>query len=405
MDRPATCLVTIHGIGFQQAPEEGLPGYADELHRSLNKYLEPLLSGDPGRGGAPGAIYVRSHWPAGSNRTEAGLARLGRWDASRTSIDGSGEARLTTGDRSIAHVALVYSHLEEQGARLASLFETTARAAVYLGHYASFGNLVHTVFSDAMALAEGQSEMEQASPSLCVRRDAVSGPWHLVPGLFRPPQPHSAEQAARGRLVTLRQIENDVAAYVCRNDLRERLRGFVREALLRLAARKDVGAIVVNSHSQGTVVAFDVLSELPPSAAWKVQGFVTSGSPLRKYADLFSWGTEVGAIETMPWTNYWDRTDPVGDPLAPPAGWQAGGTRRDSREPGLYRSVNPETGDTSWMIVEDRGVDNMKNSRGGGLQAHNYWDNDPEVVKPLADLIKRVSAGVTVKSLSGAPHR
>ncbi len=405
MARPITCLVTIHGIGFQQAPEDGLPGYADQVHGNLRQYLEPLLSGDPGRGGTPGAIYVQSHWPPGSNRVEPGLARLGRWNASRTSIDGSGDARLTTGDQTVAHVALVYSHLEDQGPRLGALLETTAKAAVYLGHYASFGNLIHTLFSDAVTMVESHRQADQTrSPSLSVRRDAVSGQWHLIPGLFRPSQPPPVEQEASGLLATLRQLENDVAAYVSRNDLRERVRGFVREALLRLANRNDVGALVVNAHSQGTVVAFDVLSAMSRSAAWKVQGFVTAGSPLRKFADLFSWGNEVGAIETMPWMNFWDPTDPVADPLAPPAGWQRGAAARSgSNDPGLYRSVDAETGDISWTKVGDRQVDNVKNSRGGGLQAHNYWDNDLEVVKPLGDLLQRVVAGETAKSLSSVP--
>ena len=42
------------------------------------------------------------------------------------------------------------------------------------------------------------------------------------------------------------QLEEDVCAYVCRNDSRTRIRDFVREALLRLLARRDVDQLVVN---------------------------------------------------------------------------------------------------------------------------------------------------------------
>ncbi len=38
----------------------------------------------------------------------------------------------------------------------------------------------------------------------------------------------------------------------------------------------------------------------------------------------------------------------------------------------------------------------MKNSYGGGLQAHNYWDNDKEFVQPLADLVRQIAVGSQV---------
>ena len=42
-----TCIVTIHGIGFQHAPEAGGQGYADGLHERLRAHLPHELSGDP----------------------------------------------------------------------------------------------------------------------------------------------------------------------------------------------------------------------------------------------------------------------------------------------------------------------------------------------------------------------
>src|SRR5437016_13872047 len=86
------------------------------------------------------------------------------------------------------------------------------------------------------------------------------------------------------------QLEDDVAGYVCHNEMRERVRSFVLDAILRLACRDDVDGIVLNTHSNGTVVAIDVLRTLPPFAARKVLALVTAASPLRKYIDFVTCG-------------------------------------------------------------------------------------------------------------------
>src|SRR5262249_36510927 len=132
-----------------------------------------------------------------------------------------------------------------------------------------------------------------------------------------------------GLRATIVQLENDVAAYVTRDALRQRVRSFVTETLMRLAYRPDVDGIVVNSHSQGTTVAFDVVRDFPVVAKDKIKAFVTSGSPLRKYVDLFAWGREVGCLyginhEQGRWTNFWDPIDPVADPLAARLQWHPG---------------------------------------------------------------------------------
>src|SRR5215210_3549032 len=85
MEQGLTCLVTIHGIGFQQQPlPDGTPGYADSLHERLSKYLdESILGDDPGRKrtqrGQNGPVYVASEWPPDSRHIEEGLRRLGVW--------------------------------------------------------------------------------------------------------------------------------------------------------------------------------------------------------------------------------------------------------------------------------------------------------------------------------------
>lgn len=61
------------------------------------------------------------------------------------------------------------------------------------------------------------------------------------------------QPANLGLMGTIRALEDDVVAYICRNDLRERIRDFIEEALRRLLARPDVSGVVVNAHSQGTV--------------------------------------------------------------------------------------------------------------------------------------------------------
>ena len=65
--------------------------------------------------------------------------------------------------------------------------------------------------------------------------------------------------------------------YVCRNDLRERLRGFVQDVPTSLDAREDVATIVINSHSQATVLTLDVLGRYVPD---KLAGLITAGNPL-----------------------------------------------------------------------------------------------------------------------------
>ncbi len=179
-----------------------------------------------------------------------------------------------------------------------------------------------------------------------------------------------------------------MACYVCHNEERERVRSFVFEALLRLASRNDVGAIVLNTHSNGTVIALDVIRNLPPPAAAKIKAFITAGSPLRKYIDLFHWGQQIERLDPIkPWYNFWDEYDPVADPLEPPITWRRGDKIVSPYDPKLFSLINPDNGAPSNIEVTDINVDNVHKSSGGGLQAHNYWDNEEEFVKQLADIV------------------
>jgi hypothetical protein len=393
-----TCLVTIHGIGFQQPPtDDGVPGYADVLHQQLSRRLgTDLLNDDPHRKrsepGQAGPVYVQSSWPPGSENLEAGLKRLGSWTTQARRIN-TDDAPLAT-HPGITHVALVYSQLESRAPLPGSALETAARTAVSLGHYTTIRGAVQMMLGDAWAMLQKHPDRPADQPaSLRVRTDMVPPSQHKFGGLFhRDTGVASPTDGSSGLLATIRHLEDDVAAYVCRNDLRERVRSFVRDALLRLAFRNDVEAIVVNSHSHGTVVAFDVLRELSYAAIPKVKWFVTSGSPLRKYSDLFTWGTEVGCIKSVGgWTNFWDAKDPVADPLAPAADWRPGMYPPAPGMAGLYQGLDADGGVLEPVEITDRQVDNLSNSHGGGLQAHNYWDNDKEVVAELAAILTKIN--------------
>jgi hypothetical protein len=404
MGNGLTVLLTIHGIGFQQPPADGTPGYADGLHENLRKGLGDQLNDDPKR--ARGPVYVSSSWPPGSDNEEAGLARLGSWRAGIAGIDGT-QAPLG-GDEGISHVALVYSQLEDDAPRPGAAIEAAARTALALHQYASVRTALHMIITDVIAMIR-PPQHDVATPSLQPRTDFVPEQRHMLAAMYadagRPAPPAQASL-----INTIRHLEDDVAAYVARNDLRERVRGFLQEALLRLVHRDDVDRVVVNSHSQGTVLAFDVLREMSVFSIPKVKAFITAGSPLRKYGDFFCWGTEAGTIKQVPgWTNFWDAKDPVADPLAPPRSWRPGTDATMARDAtGMYQALDPNHGQLLNLDIEDQQVDNLAHSQGGGLQAHNYWDNEVEVIPAMVDILKHVQTGaprlVRKDVLSPAPR-
>ena len=250
---------------------------------------------------------------------ETDLARLGTWRADGT-IDQS-DAPLGDGAARMAHIVLSSAHLQDQGPGV------DGSAVVAQAHAVAVRGIVRLVLQDAIAAA---------------------GPPNGTYGAFM-------------------GLENQVTAYVCRNDLRVGVQRFVREALLRLCARDDVAGIVLNTRGQATVVGFDVLRDFPRARAGMVRGFVTAGSPLRKYVDLFQWGNDIGSLAAMgAWTNFRDPRDPVADALG---------------------------GDGLAANLVERVVDNLANSAPGGVQVHNYWDNEPEVVVGLAEVLRAAAGG------------
>lgn len=393
MASPITCLVTLHGIGFEQPPDpkNDIPGYADSLHEHLSKYLGTMLSDDPRRAearkhpGQSGAIYVQSRWlnAKGKPCREEGLKRLGSWSKDMRHIK-TKEAPLVANDEPISHVALIYSNLEPTDSEVGAALVTSAMSLVSLSSYTHVVGLVHMAITDIIAMIGHHHAADQHTANLRPRVDLDSRlPQHLKQ------QVQAAPPSNSGLFSVLRTLEDDVACYVCHNEERERVRSFVAEALLRLAVRHDVENIVFNTHSNGTVVALDVIRQLPPFAAAKIKTFVTAGSPLRKYVNLFHWGQQLECLNPIqPWYNFWDECDPVADPLEPPITWHRGDELVSPYDPKLFSLVNPNSGTSCNIEVTDINVDNVHNSSGGGLQAHNYWDNEEQFVKQLADIVR-----------------
>jgi hypothetical protein len=385
-----TCLVTIHGIGFQQPPDAaGTPGtgYADDLHDNLAGVLGEKLGTDPNR--TRGGVYVASQWPRqGVPSREEGLKRLGSWDPANPGQLLPDPPALVGADgrATVAHVALVYSNLEDLGPQPAASLEAATQALLHATHYEPALSLVHSLFMDVKALFRHPKPDQAAPISLRPRTDRAAAKAAPAPGS---PPPPATDAHPSGIIGTLRQLEDDVAGYVSRNALRESVRDFVGEALLRIAARRDVAAIVVNGHSQGTVVSYDALRDVPgdvdrddTSGAALAWTFITAGSPLRKYRDLFSWGDEVGELVGIPWINFYDDSDPVADPLALRNPAELGTAKT------LFRAVDRESGKPSDVVVDDHRVDNLAHcAHPGGLQAHNYWDNLNDFIGPLATIL------------------
>jgi hypothetical protein len=417
------CLVTIHGIGFQQAPNDAnnVAGYADALHQALHDVLPDLLSDDPHRStpahapGERGVIYVQSSCPPdervpAQRSVEQGLKRLGlRAQPWATALD-TADAQLFDGSGRIAHVALVYTPAEEAGPDPVASLEAATLGLFSLEHYSSLLSAVKTLGADVKTILHEPTVSAPPAAGNVPRTDAVHRE-SVVRRVLSHVHGGSPPAAPTGPFEVLRTVEDDVSGYVARNLLRERTREFVCEALTRLSQRGDVNRIVVNAHSQGTVLAFDTLRNLPFDVLNNVAAFFTLGSPLRKYAEILSWGRDVGhltelgpwtygesidwhrsqEVTTIPaWTNLWDELDPVADPLAPAPPWRRGMALNPVPPSGLFVDVDQQTGIATPHSLEDVIVDNVHHVGGGGLRAHDYWDNTDQVVPQLADRLRHL---------------
>src|SRR5260370_484587 len=303
-----------------------MTGYADDLNanlcHALNQGNKVVLSDDPDRQddrqeGESVPIYVESLWPYHANPTvpsrEEGLRRLGTWDADQAKVitdPNDKTQQLVKDDARIAHVALVYSDLEGGEPAFLTAAIATAMATIYSFRYANIGGLAETLFRDVQPLLENM-EVDVKKwiehPSLSIRQPPQAGPVGQPSGL----------QAV------IQHLKNDVAAYVCQNGRRQRVRTFILEALQRLASRDDVAEIVLNTHSNGTIMGIDALQELPPSARKKISTFITAGNPIRKYGYFFTLGKHLTSMPGVyqwvdPWGNYYSKRDFSASTLLPP---------------------------------------------------------------------------------------
>jgi hypothetical protein len=91
---------------------------------------------------------------------------------------------------------------------------------------------------------------------------------------------------------------------------------------------------------------------------------------------------------SLTWHNFFDLGDPVADPLNPPAGWRPGDSWDEPPEPdsGLLVARDADSA-VRHVPIADALVENVKYSSGGGLQAHDYWNNEKQFVTALAALL------------------
>lgn len=154
-------------------------------------------------------------------------------------------------------------------------------------------------------------------------------------------------------------VAADVGNYIARNGVRTAMQNVLHEKLGE--AQSSLVPVIVVSHSQGTIVSYDVLRQAganyPTLKTW-----ITMGSPLKKYfAFPLRWGRQLlGMPPGIRWVNLYDRADFVGKDLRGAIKWQK------------PRPV-------------DRLVDNEKHAGG----PHDHWHN-PQVVRAVADEVRRV---------------
>jgi hypothetical protein len=149
----------------------------------------------------------------------------------------------------------------------------------------------------------------------------------------------------------------DVANYIGNNRVRLAIQERLATALF--GAQRDFpnAGIILGSHSQGTIIAYDVLrllaGQLPAIDTW-----VTMGCPLGWYLGPPNWGdNEIELPGTVQWLNWYDPKDFVGQDLQRLARWTP-------------------------AAPQDTDVDNV----GHGLDAHDHWHN-PVVIAGYAALI------------------
>lgn len=167
--------------------------------------------------------------------------------------------------------------------------------------------------------------------------------------------------AIKRRLATAEDTVADVANYVARNGVRTAVQNILHDKLGQVHASTSAAPVIVASHSQGTVISYDVLRQAGTNYPL-LRTWITMGSPLRKYfAFPLQWGRQaLGMPAQLRWLNLYDKKDIVGKDLRGAVDW------------------------TSPRPV-DRVVDNVRNAS----DAHDHWGNQ-QVTKAVAGEIRRL---------------
>lgn len=194
---------------------------------------------------------------------------------------------------------------------------------------------------------------------------AGGAPSGVTPAGLGLPLPNPGKIVAKLKDVAVRAADcaNDVANYVSNNGVRIQVQHRLAERLFQLQAAHPDARLILASHSQGTMVSYDVL-RLNGAQLTGVKTWVTMGSPLGWYLNFLNWGREpLGIASKMRWLNFYDDQDKVGTTLAHLVPWN---------EP----------------APQDVDVDNT----GQGLDPHDHWHN-PAVVERYFQLVKEYVAG------------
>jgi hypothetical protein len=197
------------------------------------------------------------------------------------------------------------------------------------------------------------------------RSMATTGPRSTLPSGARSFDLGSVIGGLTGQLITLgtQQISMadhaaDVANYIGNNQIRLAIQETLSSVLLAMQADHPKATLILGSHSQGTIISYDMVRLLAGQLS-SMKVWVSMGCPLGWYLDGASWGpNEMEMSAGLRWVNLYDPQDVVGQDLDRLASW-------------------------SPVVPEDIDVNNV----GQGLHPHDHWHN-PAVVARYVELIQ-----------------
>jgi len=115
-------------------------------------------------------------------------------------------------------------------------------------------------------------------------------------------------RVVKEKLATAEDTVADVANYVARNGVRTAVQNALHQGLVAAHAVDPAAHTLLVSHSQGTIISYDVLRQAghnyPGLRMW-----ITMGCPLRKYCGFpLEWGRQqLGVPPGLAWLNLFDK--------------------------------------------------------------------------------------------------